>query len=129
MDTEFSCVGEVVFLLVVHLLVVKQLDMAAVGDIGIGEYGLVHIGPVRVAKRNAGKSVNLRIHERVIIVSVARPVIVRGVEAEVVAERDVFVYLELKLAAEVVLVVLVRTHTECSFLVFVAAGEVVFEEL
>ena len=103
--------------------------MAAVGDIGIGEYGLVHIGLVGVAERNAGKSVNLGVHERVVVVSVARPVVVRGVEAEVVAERDVFVYLELKLAAEVVLVVLVRTHTECSFLVLVAAGEVVFEKL
>ena len=72
---------------------------------------------------------NLRIHKRVVVVSVARPVVVRGIEAEVVAERDIFIYLELKLAAEVVLVVLVRTHTECSLLVLVAAGEVIFEEL
>ena len=129
MNANFRRVREVVLLYFVHLLVVQKFDVAAVGDVGVGEYGLVDVGTVRVAERNAGKSVNLRIHERIVVVSVAGPVVVRSKEPEVVAEGDILVNLELQLAPEVVLVILVRTHAEGAFLVLVAAGEVVIEVL
>ena len=129
MNAKFSRIREVVLLYFVHLLVVQKFDVAAVGDVGVGEYGLVDIGTVRVAERNAGKSVNLRIHERIVVVSIAGPIVVGSEEPEVVADGYVLVNLELQLAPEVVLVILVRTHAESALLVLIAAGEVVVEVL